>query len=123
VSAIQIKYCLIHPLLVIVLFLCLIVGLAWTANADNSQSDNFLKWAKKHAHPLNSLHPGTGFADLHVLKEIIGEARIVGIGESVHATHEFSSLQHRIIEFLVIEMGFTAVAVESGLAESKHITT
>ncbi len=85
------------------------------------QADVFLTWVKQHAHTLNSLEPGSGFDDLQVLKEIIGAARVVGIAESMHATHEFTTLQHRIVEFLVEEMDFTAVAVESGLAESKII--
>jgi erythromycin esterase len=93
----------------------------FNTQASDVELNNFLQWAKQNAHPIKSLSPGTGFDDLQVLKEIVGDARIVGIGESVHATHEFSKLQHRIVEFLVEEMGFTAVAVESGLAESKLI--
>ncbi len=85
------------------------------------QADVFLTWVKQHAHTLDSLEPGSGFDDLQVLKENIGAARVVGIAESMHATHEFTTLQHRIVEFLVREMDFTAVAVESGLAESKII--
>jgi erythromycin esterase len=89
--------------------------------AGEQEAEAFVQWARTNAHELKTTEPGGDSADLAVLNEIIGAARVVGIGESVHATHEFSALQHRVVEYLVEEVGVTAVAVESGLAESKLI--
>ena len=40
------------------------------------------------------------------LKAIIGPARVVALGEATHGTREFFQLKHRMLEFLVTEMGF-----------------
>jgi len=103
------------------LAVCALAALAHPGVAGDPGASAFIDWAARTAHPLVSVEPGHGSSDLEVVKAIIGDARVVGIGESVHATHEFTALQHRIVEFLVEEMGFTAVAVESGLAESEVI--
>jgi erythromycin esterase-like protein len=55
------------------------------------------------------------------LKSVIGDARIVGIGEVIHTAHEHTELKVRVFEFLVREMGFTAFAMESGLTDGKLV--
>jgi erythromycin esterase len=85
------------------------------------ESDVFLTWAKSHAHRINSAEPGTDLADLAAMKDLIGSARIVGVGESIHGIHEFLGLRLRMVQFLVEKMGFTSVALESGLPESKIV--
>lgn len=77
-----------------------------------------LRWAKHAAVPVLPTEPGQGFDDLRPLKQVIGNARVVGLGESLHAVHEFFEARHRLLEFLVEEMGFTAFAMETGFAES-----
>jgi len=97
-------------------------GLAWSADAEeNDHRDAFLEWAKANARPVTTIEPGHESADLQVLKEMIGEARIIGIGESVHFTHELLTARLRLIEFLVEEMGVTAVTLESPLPASKMV--
>lgn len=39
--------------------------------------------------------------------------RVVGLGEATHGTREFFTLKHRLIEFLVIELGVRVVAMEA----------
>ena len=53
-------------------------------------------------------------ADLAPLREIIGEAHWVGLGESIHTTEGFSQAKFRIVRYMVEEMGFRALAFESG---------
>jgi erythromycin esterase-like protein len=71
-----------------------------------------IAWLREHAVPLRSVDPGNGFADLEFLKSALDGVRIVGLGESTHGTHEFYRVRHRLIEFLVTQMGFSAVAIE-----------
>jgi erythromycin esterase len=78
-------------------------------------------WAREHAIPIATIEPGRGFEDLQPLQEIIGDARIVGLGESVHGAHEFFQVRHRLLEFLVEEMGFTAFAMETGFVDAVRI--
>ncbi|MET0596130.1 MAG: erythromycin esterase family protein [Polyangiaceae bacterium] len=79
------------------------------------------------AFPLATLQAGQATADLAPLKKMIGDAHIVGIGEATHGAAEFRLLWHRLIEFLVTELGFTTVAFEAGwsdaLALDDYVTT
>ena len=49
---------------------------------------------------------------------MIGTARVVALGEATHGTREFFKLKHRMLEFLVAQMGFTAFGIEATLPES-----
>jgi erythromycin esterase len=82
---------------------------------------SFDQWAKAKAVPLKTTEPGSGFEDLSVLKDIVGNAKVVALGESIHYGHEFIRFHHRLIEYLVEEMGFTAVAQETGFSESELV--
>jgi erythromycin esterase len=42
----------------------------------------------------------------------VANAEVVGLGESTHAAHEQFAVMHRIVRFLVEEMGFRCVALE-----------
>jgi len=72
----------------------------------------FIQEVKKTAAPLTSVEPETEGNDLDGLKDIIGEARIILLGESQHMMHEQYLLKHRIIRYLVEEMDFTQIAIE-----------
>jgi erythromycin esterase len=75
-------------------------------------------WLRTHGSLLRSIDPSDDdFSDLAPLREIVGAARIVSIGESTHRIHEFYQVRHRLTRFLVAELGFTAVVMESGFAE------
>jgi erythromycin esterase len=86
--------------------------------ALQKSTSSFLEWADEHAITLTSIEPGQGFSDLQPLKQIIGDARVVALGEGRHGIHEFLAFRNRLFEFLVEEMEFTAIAVESGYSES-----
>ena len=112
--------------------LCVCLFLATSLNAqtkeaesestqDDSKRDAFVTWAKLNAEPVAGVEPGQSFEDLQVLKQMIGDARVIGIGESNHFIHESLRARHRLIEFMVEEMGVTAVTMESPLPESKMV--
>jgi erythromycin esterase len=75
-------------------------------------------WLRAHEIPLATVEPGRGFADLVPLRAIVGDASAVGLGEATHGTREFFRLKHRMLEYLVAEMGFNVLAIETGLPES-----
>jgi len=62
-----------------------------------------------------------GFSDLQPLKEILSGRRIVGMGEATHGSHEFFAMKHRMLEFLVKEMGFRIFAIEANFTECRAI--
>jgi len=80
-----------------------------------------IEWVRRNAIPLSTDQPGHGFKDLQPLKRVIGDARIVGLGEQTHGTGEFQRMKHRLVEFLASEMGFTILAFENGMAETYHV--
>lgn len=63
---------------------------------------------KKDGHPLVGDHD-----DYDALMSIVGDARLVLLGEASHGTHEFYRERARITERLIKEKNFTAVAVEA----------
>lgn len=67
-----------------------------------------------------SLISGSPF-DYDELMEMIGEARIVLIGESSHGTHEFYRERARITKQLIERKGFNAVAVEADWPDAYRI--
>lgn len=63
--------------------------------------------------------PGSDRAHLTQLRTIIGDARVVALGEPALGMHEPLAFRNRLFEYLVEELGFTAIAVESALPESR----
>jgi len=61
---------------------------------------------------------GSGFADLPHLKDMVGDARVVALGEATHGTREFFQMKHRLLEYLVEEMDFTTFAIEASFPEA-----
>jgi erythromycin esterase len=79
------------------------------------------RWFASHAVALRTVEAERGFVDLEPLKQTIGNARIVALGEATHGTREFFQLKHRMLEFLVTRMGFTAFAIEATMPECVDI--
>lgn len=83
-----------------------------------STPDLVVEWVRSHAIPLAGTEPRQGWADLEPLRPIIGDARIVSLGEATHGTREFFRLKHRLLEFCVAELGFTTFIMEAPFSES-----
>lgn len=80
-----------------------------------------LAWIRRNAMPVASDDPESPHDDLAGLKELIGDARIVALGEGTHGTREFFRMKHRIVEFLASEMGFTVFAIEANMPEARRV--
>lgn len=70
-------------------------------------------WLTTNAVPFDTPLPGHGCDDLRPLLAMIGDARIVALGEATHGTSEFFTMKHRILECLVQESGFSILALEN----------
>ncbi|MCB0932777.1 MAG: erythromycin esterase family protein [Mycobacterium sp.] len=64
--------------------------------------------------------PG-GVPPRDVLDELIGDARVVLIGESSHGTHEFYAARAEITKWLITEKGFNAVAAEADWPDAYRV--
>ncbi|WP_109097519.1 erythromycin esterase family protein [Aquimarina sp. AU58] len=78
-----------------------------------AQKDSVIGWIKNTSIPLKSVKAETGLTDLSYLKPILKNVQIVGLGETSHGTKEIFQMKHRMLEFLVKEMGFTIFAIEA----------
>lgn len=100
------------PLLVVVL------SSSAASAAPSSQVDAFSKWAAAHALAVTTVDSAGNDSDLLPLMSAIGAARVVAFGEPMHGAHEPLAFRNRLFRFLVEQMGFTAIALESGFTES-----
>ncbi len=78
-------------------------------------------WIKQHAIVLKTTDPQAPLDDLSPLKALIGTASLVGLGEATHGSHEFFTMKHRLLEFLVEKMGFTMFAMEGSWSAGEQI--
>ena len=61
------------------------------------------EWFKKHCHPFNSSKVDGDFTGFECLKDIIGDAHIVGLGEATHGTKEFFNMKHKIFQYYYLK--------------------
>jgi erythromycin esterase len=78
-------------------------------------------WMNTNCLPFQTSKPESGFDDLNYLKNLVGSARVVSLGEATHGTKEFFEMKHRILEYLVTQMGFNVFAMEADWAPSNLI--
>jgi len=82
---------------------------------------DFVVRARRDARPLAGLDFTLPPDDLGTLAAIVGNARIVGIGESWHHAHEILKLKFRLVRFLIERVGFNTVVFEGGLPGSEVV--
>ena len=87
------------------------------ASDAQTLEDGTFGWLTDAIVPLASTDEAS-VDDLRPLKDLIGSARVVALGEIVHRAHEPLAVRNGLFRFLVEEMGFTSIALETGLAES-----
>ena len=87
-------------------------------SSDTAKPATQVEWIRTNAIPLKTVEAGQGFDDMMPLKRVIGDARIVGLGEATHGTREFFQLKHRMVEFLATQMGFSIFTIEANMPEA-----
>lgn len=75
-------------------------------------------WIKANAIEFKTSEAESGLDDLARLRDVVGDARIVSLGEPTHGTREAFQMKHRLLEFLVSEMGFSIFSIEASTPES-----
>ncbi|MFF8640180.1 erythromycin esterase family protein [Streptomyces sp. NPDC015345] len=68
---------------------------------------------ERGAHPLRTTEPGGSLRDLRPVGRMVKDARVVGLGEATHSTHEFFTMKHRLFRYLVEEKGFRGFSLEA----------
>lgn len=99
-------------------WLCLACGVlfVFTSQAMGNEPEKeqvaFLEWAR------GSL---TLITDVTAVGRIVGDARIVALSEGVHDAAEPLQFRNDLLKYLVEKKGFTAIAIESGIVESRLV--
>ena len=99
---------------------CLLL-IALTSYPGVSDDHAAIQWLREHAVPLQTVEAGHGFTDLQPLGLMVGNARIVELGEATHGTREFFQLKHRLVEFLASQKGFTIFSIEANMPEAYRL--
>lgn len=71
--------------------------------------------------PLAGTEVTGDHSDLMFLKEYFKDKRLIGLGESSHGTKEHFMMKHRLIRFLVEEMGFRTFIIEASMQACLNI--
>ncbi|WP_020667501.1 erythromycin esterase family protein [Amycolatopsis nigrescens] len=74
-------------------------------------------WFRAHTHTLSTLDADAPLDELEPVRELVGDARVVAIGEGAHFVAEFGHARQRLIRFLAERCGFSVLAFEFGFAE------
>src|SRR5215467_2358173 len=103
-----------------------VVGLAAALVATQSPAqtksteDDFLSWARGGLHSVSTAS-GAPQADLEPFRKMVGNARVVAVGEAFHGTAEGMSFRNRLFRYLVENLGFRVIAIESGVTEGRVV--
>ncbi|MCR3720186.1 MULTISPECIES: erythromycin esterase family protein [Prauserella salsuginis group] len=65
------------------------------------------------AHPLDTTDPAAPLTDLEPLREVVGDASVVGLARGAHGAREFGRMTHRVLRLLVERLGFRSLAIEA----------
>jgi erythromycin esterase len=79
----------------------------------------FSRWAEKSLRPVSNADLDASTEDLRPIERMIGDAKIVGLSEGQHAAAEPLIFRNRLFKHLVEHLGFDAIALESGIVESR----
>ncbi|MFF4504303.1 erythromycin esterase family protein [Streptomyces sp. NPDC001401] len=103
-----------RPPIVLSLLMALGAAAAVTpATAAPQAATSVVDALDRAAHPLRTVEPDGDTTDLRVLDRMIGGARVVGLGEATHGSHDFFALKDRVLRHLVEEKGFRTFALEA----------
>ncbi|WP_258175182.1 erythromycin esterase family protein [Actinopolyspora mortivallis] len=83
-----------------------------------SRSAPLSDWFCEHTSTLRGFDVDAPLDDLEPLRDIVGDARVVALGEGAHFVREFTHARQRMLRFLAERCGFTVVAFEFGFSEA-----
>jgi erythromycin esterase-like protein len=104
------------PVLFALLILLIAAGCAAPAPKTAAQAPDALAPVREAALPIEGSD-----RDYDPLMEMIGDSRIVLLGDATHGTHEFYRERARITERLIREKGFDAVAIEGDWQDAARV--
>lgn len=88
-----------------------------TPKSDLTRSEK--KELRKYIYPLRTFEPDGGDTnDLMVLDQLVGDSKVVALGEVTHGSSEIFKMKNRIIQYLAENKGFDIFSIEANMPES-----
>lgn len=77
---------------------------------------------RNYIHPLRTYEPDGGdTSDLDILNKLIGNSRVVALGEVSHGSSEIFKMKNRIIQYLAENKDFDVFSIEAGMPEAYRV--
>ena len=78
-----------------------------------------LEWLKNNVHPLLTYDPKTkSDEDLEVFGSLIGDTKVVALGEVTHGSSEIFQMKHRLVKYLAEKKDFKIFSMEANMPEA-----
>ncbi|MGE8556255.1 MAG: erythromycin esterase family protein [Chryseobacterium jejuense] len=78
---------------------------------------------KKYIYPLKTYDPDTNNThDLEILNKLIGDPKVLALGESTHGSSEIFKMKDRIIRYLIQYNNFNIFSIEARMPESYQVS-
>jgi len=106
---------------VLLLFLCLISSLG-ISQTKNQLTEEEKKYLLNFVYPISSVDPEQqGNDDLKVLNGLVGNSKVVALGEVTHGSSEIYQLKDRMYRYLAQNKGYDIFSLEASMPEAYNI--
>ncbi|WP_300675582.1 erythromycin esterase family protein [Soonwooa sp.] len=100
-------------------FICIMLFLVVQSQSYKELTSEQKEYLSKFTYPLKSIEQTTtDNSDLSVLDKLIGNAKIIGLGEATHGSSEVYKLKYRISEYLIENKNINVFVLEASMPES-----
>lgn len=95
------------------------VGIGAQSQSKNDLNSEEKEYISKFIYPIKTFNPDErDHSDLLILNKLIGNSKIVGLGESTHGSSEVYQMKYRISEYLIANNNYNVFSLEANMPES-----
>lgn len=99
----------------------LVLVATFVAQAGLDDARAVRSWLQSQALPLTAVEAGRGLDDVAPLADVMGDARVVGLGFAAPGGRELFQVGHRLLECAVVRHGFTVLALGTSLPDCQAL--
>ncbi|CAI8746916.1 erythromycin esterase family protein [Chryseobacterium sp. IT-36CA2] len=100
-------------------FILVLFFVTISAQSKNDLNSEEKEYISKFIYPIKTFNPDEkDNSDLLILNKLIGNSKIVGLGESTHGSSEIYQMKYRMSEFLITQKNFNVFSLEANMPES-----
>lgn len=100
-------------------FILVLFFVTISAQSKNDLNSEEKEYISKFIYPIKTFNPDEkDNSDLLILNKLIGNSKIVGLGESTHGSSEIYRMKYRMSEYLIAQKNFNVFSLEANMPES-----